>query len=360
MIVESQTFNTLEVQAFFDSRTSTVTYLCVDSASNEALVIDPVLDYDPNASRLWSESVDTVLNEIEKRGLRVVRILETHAHADHLSGAREIQKKHEHAPVCIGEGIRDVQRIFRDVFSLGDHFPIDGRQFDMLLPDSDRFSLGAIECHVISTPGHTPACVSYVVGDFVFVGDLLFMPDQGTGRCDFPGGSAEDMYDSAQKIYAMDGAYRVCVGHDYQPGGRDVRWHASVQEQRDNNLQLPASVSKQTFINKRQARDSTLSAPRLLFQSVQVNIDGGRLPISDGKGKTFLKIPINAFLPDVDLRHNESNEDDSSRQAERNTAQCPHVSVDVVDSALNMDLSKTSRRVVPGLTSGCVNREPEA
>ncbi len=226
-------------------------------------------------------------------------ILETHAHADHLSGARLVKKRFPDAPIAIGRRITEVQRIFKAVFALPPGFAVDGSQFDRLLDDDERVAAGSLAFRVLYTPGHTPACASYLFGDALFTGDALFMPDMGTGRCDFPGGSASDLYDSiVGRIYGLPEATRVLVGHDYQPGGREVAWETTVGEQKRANVQLPAGRSREDFVAFRSERDKILAAPRLLFQSVQVNIDAGSMPDADSSNRRFLKIPINAFSPE--------------------------------------------------------------
>ena len=286
----------MHIQDFYDARTNTLTYVVHDPQTRDAVIIDPVLDYDPASSRIWRESVDVVLDYVEREQLKVHYVLETHAHADHLSGAQLIKQAHPEATLAIGARITEVQAIFKGVFELPEDFPTDGRQFDKLLEDREVFEAGSLRFEVIFTPGHTPACASYRIEDAVFVGDTVFMPDSGTGRCDFPGGSATDLYDSIQrKLYAMGDDTRIFVGHDYQPGGRPVRHVATVREHKEGNVALPASRSEQDFVTWREARDATLNAPKLLFQSVQVNVDAGHLP------KTrYLKIPLNAFRPEGD------------------------------------------------------------
>lgn len=288
------------IQPFFDERTFTLTYVVYDKDSRDAVVIDPVLDYEPGASAVWTESADQAADFVEEHQLNLHYILETHAHADHLSGARRIQERFPDAEIAIGAKITEVQSLFKDVFNLPDDFPTDGRQFDVLLDDEESFEAGTLTIDVMYTPGHTPACSSYVIDDAVFTGDALFLPDFGTGRCDFPGGSAEDMYDSVtERIYTLPDDYRTFVGHDYQPGGRDVEFQATIADQKENNVFLPADRSREEFVDKRQARDKTLSAPRLLLQSLQVNIDAGTLPEQEDNEKAYLKIPVNVFRPDT-------------------------------------------------------------
>lgn len=287
------------IQPFFDERTYTLTYVVYDEKTGDAVIVDPVLDYEPGASAVWTESADQAADFVDDNDLNLQMILETHAHADHLSGARRIQQRFPDAEIAIGSRITEVQALFKDVFNLPDDFPTDGRQFDRLLDDGETVDAGSIEVDVMFTPGHTPACASYVIGDAVFTGDALFMPDFGTGRCDFPGGSSEDMYESVtNRIYELPGEYRTFVGHDYQPDGREVAYQATVAEQREDNVMLPADRPQEEFVDKRDARDATLSAPRLLLQSLQVNIDAGSLPEKEDNDKAYLRIPVNVFRPD--------------------------------------------------------------
>ncbi len=288
------------IQPFFDERTYTLTYVVYDEETNDAVVIDPVLDYEPGASAVWTESADQAADFVEDNDLNLHYILETHAHADHLSGARRIQERFPEAKIAIGANITKVQQLFKDVFNLPEDFPTDGRQFDRLLDDEETVDAGSLDIDVLYTPGHTPACASYVIGDAVFTGDALFMPDFGTGRCDFPGGSSEDMYHSVtERIYSLPDDYRTFVGHDYQPGGRDVAYQASIAEQKENNVFLPAGRTREEFVEARDDRDQTLSAPRLLLQSLQVNIDAGSLPEKEDNDKAYLRIPVNVFRPET-------------------------------------------------------------
>jgi glyoxylase-like metal-dependent hydrolase (beta-lactamase superfamily II) len=282
-----------EVQAFFDPATWTVSYVAWDPATRDAVAIDTVLDYDGAPSRIHATSVGKMAEFIRGEDLRLHWILDTHAHADHLTGARALQELFPEAKVAIGARIREVQMVFASVFNLGDAFTPDGRQFDRLLEDGERFDAGSLSIEVIGTPGHTPACVSYLIGDAVFTGDTLFMPDYGVGRCDFPAGSAEQLYDSiVERLYGLPDATRVFVGHDYQPGGREVLWQSTIGEEKQRNVQLPAGTPREDFVERRRARDKRLGAPRLLFPSVQFNIHGGRLPPAESNGTAYLKIPI--------------------------------------------------------------------
>jgi glyoxylase-like metal-dependent hydrolase (beta-lactamase superfamily II) len=288
-----------KIKAFFDGRTSTLTYVVLDPETRDAVVIDPVLDYEPGASKTFTESVDQVIAYLEQQGLKLHYILETHAHADHLSGSQMIKEAFPGAEVAIGARITKVQEVFKGVFDLPDDFPTDGSQFDRLLKDGETVEAGSLSFSVIYTPGHTPACASYRFGDAVFTGDALFMPDQGTGRCDFPGGSASDLYRSIrERLYALPDETRVFVGHDYQPGGRKVAFESTIGEQKKSNIVLDGQRTQQDFVSFREKRDASLSAPRLLFQSVQINVDAGRMPEPHQNERRYLRIPLNVFRPD--------------------------------------------------------------
>lgn len=288
----------MDVKPFYDPRTSTLTYV-VYNEEGDTVVIDPVLDYDPAASKTWTESVDKVLHFLDENNLDPDYVLETHAHADHLSGSQKIKREYPDATLGIGQRITEVQDLFKDVFDLPDDFPTDGRQFDRLFEDGEKFRAGSMSIEVINTPGHTPADITYKIDGAIFTGDTLFMPDMGTGRCDFPGGSAEQMYHSiSDRLYSLPNDTAVYVGHDYQPGGRDLEYCAPLGEHKRNNVMLPADRSKNDFIEARNERDKTLDAPTLLFQSVQVNVDAGHLPQPEQNEVSYLRIPINVFRPD--------------------------------------------------------------
>lgn len=285
----------MNIEAHYDARTFTLTYLVWDPESRDAVVIDPVLDYDPAASRTFTESVDRVSARIREQSLRLHAVLETHAHADHLSGAQILRRRHE-AEIVIGGAIIEVQRVFKAVFDLPAEFRTDGSQFDRQVFEGDGIEAGTLRVEVIETPGHTPACVTYKIGDALFTGDALFMDDYGTGRCDFPRGSAADLYDSIMnKLYRLPDATRVFVGHDYQPDGRALRYETTIGASKQNNPQLRADTDKQAFVAMREARDATLAAPRLLLPSVQVNINAGRFPEAREDGRHYLRIPLNPF-----------------------------------------------------------------
>jgi glyoxylase-like metal-dependent hydrolase (beta-lactamase superfamily II) len=293
----------MQITPFYDARTFTVSYVVHDPASKDAIIIDPVLDYDPASSKVWSESVEQIIQFVRGHGLNVHYILETHAHADHLSGSQLLKRAFPQAKIAIGERITVVQQTFKTVFDLTEDFPTDGSQFDRLLKDGETVEAGSLRVEVIFTPGHTPACATYKIDDAIFTGDAIFMPDGGTGRCDFPAGSAKDLYHSiTRKLYALPDSTRVFVGHDYQPGGREVAWETTIGDEKRNNIQLKATTSEEEFIQFRTARDKTLAAPKLLFQSVQVNIDAGKMPTPNEDKKRYLKIPINVFNLPAELR----------------------------------------------------------
>lgn len=279
------------IEAFFDEPTSTVSYLVADPEARIAAVIDPLLDFDLASGEVDTASADRILALAGERGWRITMILETHAHADHLSAAPYIAAK-SGAPIGIGEHIRDVQRIFRPVFGLDD-LKTDGSDFDRLFVDGERFALGGLEVEVIHTPGHTPADVTYRIGDVAFVGDTLFMPDYGTARADFPGGDARTLYRSIRRLLSLPDNSRLFLCHDYKaPGRDDYRWEITVGEQRRANIHVHDGVSEDAFVAMRQARDATLAVPKLLLPSIQVNIRAGHLPPPDASGARFLRIPV--------------------------------------------------------------------
>ena len=280
-----------EIRAFFDEPTNTVTYLVWDARTRQAAVIDPVLDYDPATGEADTRSVQAVLAEADRLGLQVVWALETHAHADHLSGAPFI-KARTGAAIGIGEHIRDVQRIFRPIFNATD-LQTDGSDFDHLFADGERFAIGDLEVEVLHTPGHTPADISYRIGDAVFVGDTLFMPDYGTARADFPGGDARQLYRSIRRLLSLPAETRLFMCHDYKAPGRDTyAWETTVEAQRTGNVHVREGVSEDDYVAMRTARDETLSAPKLLLPSIQVNIRAGRFPPAQANGVSYLMIPV--------------------------------------------------------------------
>lgn len=279
------------IEAFFDEPTNTVTYLVADPATGEAAVIDPVHDFDPASGEVDSASVDRVLASTASHGWRIVMVLETHAHADHLSGAPLI-KARTGAWIGIGEHIRDVQKIFRPVFNLTD-LKTDGSDFDRLFVDGERFALGELEVEVLHVPGHTPADIAYRIGDAAFVGDTLFMPDYGTARADFPGGDARTLYRSIRKLLSLPDETRLFLCHDYKARGReDYRWETTVGAQRRDSVHVHDGVSEDAFVAMREARDATLAVPKLLLPSIQVNIRAGQLPDAEDNGVRYLRIPV--------------------------------------------------------------------
>jgi glyoxylase-like metal-dependent hydrolase (beta-lactamase superfamily II) len=279
------------IQAFFDQPTNTVTYLVSDPDTKAAAIIDSVLDYDHRSGRVGTAAADVLLASAQAGGLDVQWILETHAHADHLSAAPYLKEK-TGAKVGIGEYICEVQQIFRTVFNLAD-ISGNGREFDGLFKDGERIVLGNLEIEVLHTPGHTPACVSYRIGDAVFVGDTLFMPDYGTARTDFPGGSAAELYRSIQRLLALPPETRVFVCHDYKAPGRDeFAWETTVGTEQEKNVHLKGGVSEGQYVKMREARDATLATPVLLLPSIQVNIRAGKLPPVESNGVHYLKIPL--------------------------------------------------------------------
>ncbi len=280
-----------EIRAFFDEPTNTVSYLVADPATGQGAIIDPVLDYDHRSGVATTASADAMLAVAKAADISIAWVLETHAHADHLSGAPYIKIK-TGAKVGIGERIREVQKIFRPVFNATD-LKCDGSEFDHLFKDGERLPLGQLELEVIATPGHTPACVSYKVADSVFVGDTLFMPDYGTARADFPGGSARDLYRSIKRLLSLPPETRVFVCHDYTAPGRDrYAWETTVADERGSNVHVKDGVSEDQFVTVREARDRTLATPQLLMPSIQVNIRAGKLPPADSNGVHYLKIPV--------------------------------------------------------------------
>lgn len=281
------------VKEFFDKATWTLTYLVYDKQTKDAVIIDPVWDYDPASSKMTSDSADEVLQFVKNEQLKVHSILETHAHADHVSGSQYLKNKLPGSKIAIGAQITEVQKVFKTVFNLDPKFKTDGSQFDFLLQEGQTLNAGVLKIETVFTPGHTPACASYVIGDAVFTGDALFMPDYGTGRCDFPAGSADQLYTSVhEKLYTLPDHYRVFVGHDYLPNGRALAFESTIGEEKSKNIQLKQETSRNQFVEFRTKRDKTLAAPRLLLPSVQVNIAAGHLPEPETNGSSYLKIPI--------------------------------------------------------------------
>jgi glyoxylase-like metal-dependent hydrolase (beta-lactamase superfamily II) len=278
-----------DIAAFFDEATNSVSYLLSDPATRAAAVIDPVLDFDPASGTIATRSADRILSAIDEQGLRVDWVLETHVHADHLSAAALIRER-TGAKVGIGRGIHDVQAVFGPMLGARD---LSDGDFDRLFADGETLSLGELTIDVMATPGHTPACVSYRVGDAVFVGDTLFMPDYGTARCDFPGGDAAQLYRSIQRILSLPRETRLFMCHDYKaPGRDDFAWETTVGEEADRNVQIGGGKSEGDFVEMRRSRDATLCAPKLLYPAIQVNIRGGRLPPAEPDGSRYLRIPV--------------------------------------------------------------------
>lgn len=282
-----------EVKAFLHAASATFSYVVSDPATGRAAVIDPVLDFNLNSAQTDTVTVDALIADVRARGLTVEWVLETHAHADHLSAAPRVRAMLG-GKLAIGDGIREVQKTFGEILHLGDDFRPDGSQFDHLFADGEAFSVGAIAARVIATPGHTNDSVSYLIGDALFVGDTLFMPDLGTARCDFPGGDARKLYASIMRLYALPDATRMYVCHDYPPPGRGRRHQTSVAEQRASNIHVRDGVEVERYAAQRAARDATLEVPELLLPAVQVNIRAGELPPPEANGVRYLKIPVDA------------------------------------------------------------------
>ena len=281
------------VKAFFDEATNTVSYVVREPDGDHCAIIDPVLDYDPKSGRTDTKSADQIVEYVQGEGLKVDWLIETHAHADHLSGAPYLKEK-VGGKIGIGEHITDVQKIFKDVFNLERQFHPDGGQFDHLFKDGEEFQIGAMNVRTMHTPGHTPACMTYIIGDAAFVGDTMFMPDFGTARVDFPGGDARTMYRSIQKILAMPDETRLFMCHDYKAPGRDeYAWETSVAEERAKNVHVREGISEDDFVNMRTERDSALDMPTLILPSIQVNIRAGEMPPEEDNGVSYLKIPLN-------------------------------------------------------------------
>ncbi|HBU61265.1 MAG: MBL fold metallo-hydrolase [Oceanicaulis sp.] len=283
------------VKAFFDPDTFTVSYVVSDPATQKAAIIDSVLDYDAKSGRTSHTSADAIIAYVKEQGLDVDWVLETHVHADHLSAAPYLKEKLG-GQLAIGANIRTVQDVFGKVFNAGSEFQRDGSQFDHLFDDDERFSIGELEARTLHTPGHTPACMTYVIGDAAFVGDTLFMPDFGTARCDFPGGDARTLYRSIQKIFALPDETRLFMCHDYKAPGRDeFAWETTVAEERASNIHVGGGIDEDSFVAMRERRDATLDMPTLILPSVQVNMRAGELPPAEDNGVRYLKIPFDAL-----------------------------------------------------------------
>lgn len=281
-----------EVKGFLDSESNTISYVVTDPASRQAVIIDPVLTFDISSGRTSTQSAETVVDYVRENGLRVTWILETHAHADHLSAAPYV-KSETGGKIGMGRGIREVERHFGSLFNQKPSITQTEDPFDHLFEDDEKFVVGDLTGKVLETPGHTPSCVTYLIGDAAFVGDTLFMPDGGTARADFPGGNASTLYESIGKILSLPPQTRIFVCHDYGPGGREIAWETTVAEQREKNIHVGNNVGEQEFVKLRKTRDQSLSLPRLIVPAIQVNIHGGKLPPAEDNGVSYVKIPIN-------------------------------------------------------------------
>jgi len=281
-----------EVTAFFDEPTNTISYVVKDPNSNGCAIIDSVMDIDYAAGRISYDSADEIVDCVKKHDLKVEWLIETHAHADHLSAAPYIQSK-VGGKLGIGENIKIVQEVFGKIFNEGTEFQRDGSQFDRLFKDGDTYQIGTMTAFAMLTPGHTPACMTHVIGDAAFVGDTLFMPDGGTARADFPGGDARTLFRSIKRVLELPPEMRLFMCHDYAPGGREIKWETTVGEERAHNIHVHEGISEDEFVRVREARDKTLDLPHLIIPSIQVNIRGGNLPEPDETGKRHLKVPIN-------------------------------------------------------------------
>ena len=283
-----------QVKAFFDPATWTVSYVVFDAPGGHCALVDSVLDYDPKSGRTRTDSADRLIAFVREQNLTVDWILETHAHADHLSAAPYL-RKHLGGKIAIGGKITQVQNVFKGIFHLEPEFATNGSQFDHLFEDGDTFAIGTLQAQALSVPGHTPACMAYQVGDAVFVGDTLFMPDVGTARCDFPGGNAHTLYQSVRKLLSLPPETRLFMCHDYPPEGREAQWECTVADQRARNIHVHDGVSEAAFVAMRTKRDAGLAMPVLILPSVQVNIRAGELPPPEANGVSYLKIPLNAL-----------------------------------------------------------------
>jgi len=282
----------MKIQHFFDSGTSTLTYLVIDPKTKDTVIIDPVLDFDPASGQVTDKSISLVIDYIKREGLHVKAMLETHAHADHLSSSQLLKQLFPEAILGIGEKIKVVQEVFKTHFNI-DYLKTDGSQFDHLFKDFEELEFGSLKMKAIPTPGHTPACMSYLFEDAIFTGDALFMPDYGTGRCDFPKGSAKELYNSVHKnLFSLSNETRVYVGHDYLPNGREMRFETTIGESKEKNIQLMSKTTESEFVHFREERDKTLKAPRLLLPSIQVNADAGHLPPMEANEVSYLKLPL--------------------------------------------------------------------
>ena len=283
-----------QIQAFFDEATNTISYIVKDPSSSACAIVDSVMDIDYAAGRITYDSADAIIAHIRDRGLTLEWLIETHVHADHLSAAPYIQGKLG-GKIGIGEQITVVQEVFGKVFNEGTEFRRDGSQFDRLFKDGDSYSIGSLRAFALHTPGHTPACMTHVIGDAAFVGDTLFMPDGGSARADFPGGDARTLFRSMRRILELPPETRLFMCHDYGPNGREIRWESTVAEERAHNIHVKDGMTEDAFVAMREARDKTLGMPRLILPSLQVNMRAGALPPAEPNGRVFLKLPVNAL-----------------------------------------------------------------
>ena len=291
-MIETRLDKNFKIKGFFDKETSTISYVVYDMTSKKCAVIDSVLDFDFSSGTIDYHNAEKIISFIEKMKLDLEWLIETHVHADHLSASPYIQKKLG-GKIGISEKISDIQNIFGKTFNAGTEFQRDGSQFDRLFKDNDEYKIGSIKCKVINTPGHTPACTAHVIGNSIFVGDTLFMPDLGSARADFPGGDARELYRSIQKILSYPDDTLIFVCHDYPPTSRKVEWVTTVGEQKKKNIHVKTSIGEDEFVKVREARDKTLSMPKLIIPSIQVNMRAGNLPPSEDNGDVFIKVPIN-------------------------------------------------------------------
>ena len=293
-MIETRLDKNFKITGFFDEETSTISYVVYDMTSKKCAVIDSVLDFDFSSGTIDYHNAEKIISFIEKMKLDLEWLIETHVHADHLSASPYIQKKLG-GKIGISEKISDIQNIFGKTFNAGTEFQRDGSQFDRLFKDNDEYKIGSIKCKVINTPGHTPACTAHVIGNSIFVGDTLFMPDLGSARADFPGGDARELYRSIQKILSYPDDTLIFVCHDYPPTSRKVEWVTTVGEQKKNNIHVKTSIGEDEFVKIREARDKTLNMPKLIIPSIQVNMRAGNLPPAEDSGDVFIKVPINSM-----------------------------------------------------------------
>tara|TARA_X000000950_G_scaffold21886_1_gene23580 strand:+ start:528 stop:1421 length:894 start_codon:yes stop_codon:yes gene_type:complete len=291
---EIKTDENHHIKGFFDDQTSTISYVVHDNIEKKCAVIDSVLDFDYSSGDIDYVNADKIISYVDQNKLNVEWLIETHVHADHLSASPYIQKKLG-GKIGISEKISDIQNIFGKTFNAGTEFQRDGSQFDKLFKDNDEYKIGNINCKVINTPGHTPACTAHVIGNSIFVGDTLFMPDLGSARADFPGGDARQLYRSIQKILSYPDETKIFVCHDYPPSSREVKWSTTVGEQKEKNVHVKTSILEDEFVKIREARDKTLNMPKLIIPSIQVNMRAGNLPPPEDNGSVYIKVPINSI-----------------------------------------------------------------